>query len=223
MTWVETAVHFAEMSAIVSCTSHLVQKHFRASKVGNGDPFAQLLQEFRTRQSLSFMAVASLMVYRAGAIPSVTAGILLELPGEVCASLLQSNVRMDSLQSSSERCDLKLSCCMQSLVLMLSCSAGESHASSLLGSAISELTLDHAALRLPKCWTSSRTARRLLEMVYVYVACDVAVQYGICCCSLYWWKIFCIELWLFLCAGLLPFICGKGTEKFVGVESLVFC
>ncbi|EFX85906.1 hypothetical protein DAPPUDRAFT_237472 [Daphnia pulex] len=31
MTWVETAVHFVEMSAIVSCTSHLVQKHFRAS------------------------------------------------------------------------------------------------------------------------------------------------------------------------------------------------
>ncbi|EFX61977.1 hypothetical protein DAPPUDRAFT_271335 [Daphnia pulex] len=33
MTWVETAVHFVEMSAIVSCTSHLVQKHFRASKL----------------------------------------------------------------------------------------------------------------------------------------------------------------------------------------------
>ena len=60
---------------------------------------------------------------------------------------------------------IKLSCCMQSLVLMLSWSVGESHASSLLGSAISELTLDHAALWLPKCWTSSRTARRLLEMV----------------------------------------------------------
>jgi hypothetical protein len=60
---------------------------------------------------------------------------------------------------------IKLSCCMQSLVLMLSCSVGESHASSLLGSAISELTLDHAALWLPKCWTSSRTVRRLLEMV----------------------------------------------------------
>ncbi|EFX65768.1 hypothetical protein DAPPUDRAFT_332852 [Daphnia pulex] len=26
-------------------------------------------------------------------------------PGEVCTSWLQSNVRMDSLQSSSERCD----------------------------------------------------------------------------------------------------------------------
>jgi hypothetical protein len=54
---------------------------------------------------------------------------------------------------------------MQSLVLMLSWSVGESHASSLLGLAISELTLDHAALWLPKYWTSSRTARRLLEMV----------------------------------------------------------
>ncbi|XP_046650459.1 uncharacterized protein LOC124341405 [Daphnia pulicaria] len=75
-------------------------------------------------------------VYRAGAIPSVTAGKLLEL----------------------------------SLVLMLSWSVGESHALSLLVSAISELTLDHAALWLPKCWTSNRTAKRLLEMVYVYVA-----------------------------------------------------
>jgi hypothetical protein len=54
---------------------------------------------------------------------------------------------------------------MQSLVLMLSWRVGESHALSLLGSAISELTLDHAALWLPKCWTSSRTAKRLLEMV----------------------------------------------------------
>jgi hypothetical protein len=54
---------------------------------------------------------------------------------------------------------------MQSLVLMLSWSVGESHASSLLGSAISELTLDYAALWLLKCWKSSRTARRLLEMV----------------------------------------------------------
>jgi hypothetical protein len=42
---------------------------------------------------------------------------------------------------------------------------GEFHASSLLGSAISKLTLDHCALWLPKCWTSSRTARSLLEMV----------------------------------------------------------
>jgi hypothetical protein len=46
---------------------------------------------------------------------------------------------------------IKLSCCMQSLVLMLSWSVGEFHASSLLGSAISELTLDHAALWLHKC------------------------------------------------------------------------
>ncbi|EFX88033.1 hypothetical protein DAPPUDRAFT_234700 [Daphnia pulex] len=44
-TWVETAVHFVEMSAIVTY----------------GDPFAQLLQKIRTRQSLSFMAVISLM------------------------------------------------------------------------------------------------------------------------------------------------------------------
>ncbi|XP_046648460.1 uncharacterized protein LOC124338358 [Daphnia pulicaria] len=94
-------------------------------------------------------------------------------PGEVCASLLQS---------SSERC-VKLSCCMQSLVLILSWNVGEFHASSLLGSAISELTLDHAALWLPKCWTSSRTARRLLEMVYVYV---MLLSNMACSCSLYW-------------------------------------
>jgi hypothetical protein len=71
MTWVETAVHFrhfVEMSAIVSCISHAVQKHIRAGKVillnnlpaimqwvllvdfqvGDGDPFAQLLQKLRT-------------------------------------------------------------------------------------------------------------------------------------------------------------------------------
>jgi hypothetical protein len=42
---------------------------------------------------------------------------------------------------------------MQSLVLMLSWSVGDTHASSLLGAAISELTLDHAALWLLKCWT----------------------------------------------------------------------
>jgi hypothetical protein len=54
---------------------------------------------------------------------------------------------------------------MQSLVPMLSWSLGEFHASSLMESAISELTLDHAAFWLPKCWTSSRTARSLLEMV----------------------------------------------------------
>jgi hypothetical protein len=74
------------MSAIVSCTyttvgctSHLVLKHFGASKVmllmnfpaimqqvllvnfqvGDGDPFAQLLQKLWTRQSLIFLAVVS--------------------------------------------------------------------------------------------------------------------------------------------------------------------
>ncbi|EFX89483.1 hypothetical protein DAPPUDRAFT_310597 [Daphnia pulex] len=41
MTWVKTAVHFVEMSAIVSCTSHLdlVQKHLRARVHGQLEPF----------------------------------------------------------------------------------------------------------------------------------------------------------------------------------------
>ncbi|EFX85852.1 hypothetical protein DAPPUDRAFT_313712 [Daphnia pulex] len=43
MTWVETAVHFVEMSAIVSCTSHLVQKHFRARVHGQLELFTLLL------------------------------------------------------------------------------------------------------------------------------------------------------------------------------------
>jgi hypothetical protein len=79
----------------------------------------------------------------------------------LCCSLMCSWIRC----SHPVKGVIKLSCCMQSLVLMFSWSVGESHASSLLWSAISELTLDHAALWLPKCWTSSKTARRLLEMV----------------------------------------------------------
>jgi hypothetical protein len=79
-TWVETAVQCRPLLAVrLGCTSHLVQKHFRPSKVillmnfsliiqfvllvdvkvGDRDPFAQLLQKLRTRQSLSFMTVVS--------------------------------------------------------------------------------------------------------------------------------------------------------------------
>ncbi|EFX80816.1 hypothetical protein DAPPUDRAFT_318241 [Daphnia pulex] len=43
MTWVETTVHFVEMSAIVSCTSHLVQKHYRARDNGQLELFTLLL------------------------------------------------------------------------------------------------------------------------------------------------------------------------------------
>jgi alpha-tubulin suppressor-like RCC1 family protein len=49
---------------------------------------------------------------------------------------------------------------MQCLVLMLSWSVGESHASSLLGSAISELALDHAALWICGC----RNVGHLVEL-----------------------------------------------------------
>ncbi|EFX86671.1 hypothetical protein DAPPUDRAFT_313023 [Daphnia pulex] len=43
MMWVETAVHFVEMSVIVICTSHFVQKHFRARVHGQFELFAVLL------------------------------------------------------------------------------------------------------------------------------------------------------------------------------------
>ncbi|XP_046644226.1 uncharacterized protein LOC124329210 isoform X2 [Daphnia pulicaria] len=101
LTWVETAVHFAEMSAIVSLavpnylfgsssTSHLVQKHFRA---------------FQRQRSLR-STVAE--------IENTTKS---ELHG--CRSLTSIAL----LQPAGERCDrvkLSCSCCMQFIKLVLS-------------------------------------------------------------------------------------------------------
>ncbi|EFX69913.1 hypothetical protein DAPPUDRAFT_257868 [Daphnia pulex] len=64
MTWVETAVHFVEMSAIVSCTSHLVQKHLRASKPPCEKLTSDVMWKIRVESFLPFHRIDPLVKLR---------------------------------------------------------------------------------------------------------------------------------------------------------------